>query len=288
MLTGRRAFVGASDAALIGNILHADPPAPSSLERLDPLTRGDLKIPTELERILTTALRKDRAQRYQTAQDLLLDLQGLRDEVQVQARSATVPVPFAAGGVSTSTAAGTWPYRRWALLSLVVAVLLVGAGAIWWRVSAPQPPTQQVFREPRLVRVTAQPAEDPVRTACVSPDGRYVAFSDTAGVHVQVIASGEAHVIPHTEKMDVFAWSADGFTIKAGNIDGRTYASWDVPLLRGEPRRSGVQWPASDIVAFAPDASAIARLTDSGEIWIEKLDGSASDACLPHGARRQR
>ena len=34
MLTGRRAFEGTTQAALIGAILHAEPPAPSSSERL--------------------------------------------------------------------------------------------------------------------------------------------------------------------------------------------------------------------------------------------------------------
>ena len=104
-----------------------------------------------------------------------------------------------------------------------------------------------------------------MRTAWYRPMDAMLRSLIPQGVHVQVIASGEAHLIPHTENMDVFAWSADGLTIKAGRSDGRTYVSWDVPLLSGELRRSGVRWPASDIVAFAPDGNAIARLTDTGE-----------------------
>ena len=42
MLTGRPAFEGASIAAFIGNILHAQPPAPSSIERLTPRALDDL------------------------------------------------------------------------------------------------------------------------------------------------------------------------------------------------------------------------------------------------------
>ena len=45
-----------------------------------PVARFEPDAPAELQRILTKTLRKDRSQRYQTVQDLLLDLQALRDD----------------------------------------------------------------------------------------------------------------------------------------------------------------------------------------------------------------
>ncbi len=39
-------------------------------------------IPSELQRIVTKALRKERERRYQTIADLMLDLKVLRDELQ--------------------------------------------------------------------------------------------------------------------------------------------------------------------------------------------------------------
>ena len=50
------------------------------------MARFEPDAPAELQRILTKTLRKDRAQRYQTMQDLLLDLQALREDVQSHAR----------------------------------------------------------------------------------------------------------------------------------------------------------------------------------------------------------
>jgi hypothetical protein len=53
----------------------------------------------------------------------------------------------------------------------------------------------------------SSPTEDPVVTSCISPDGKFLAYSVRAGVHVRVIASGETHRPPGTEGMEVFACS---------------------------------------------------------------------------------
>lgn len=61
MVTGRRAFDGASDAAIIGSILSTEPPAPSSL---DPLT------PSALDEMVRGCLAKDPAARWQSMTDV--------------------------------------------------------------------------------------------------------------------------------------------------------------------------------------------------------------------------
>jgi serine/threonine protein kinase/tetratricopeptide (TPR) repeat protein len=65
MLVGQLPFTGDTMSDVIAAILKADPPTPRSLNR---------KLPTELDRIVSKALAKDREQRYQTATDLLDDL----------------------------------------------------------------------------------------------------------------------------------------------------------------------------------------------------------------------
>jgi TolB-like protein/Flp pilus assembly protein TadD len=69
MATGRQAFSGTSTAAVFTAILRDEPPRPSQV---------NLELPTELDRIITKALEKDRDLRYQTAADLRADLRRLK------------------------------------------------------------------------------------------------------------------------------------------------------------------------------------------------------------------
>jgi serine/threonine protein kinase/Tfp pilus assembly protein PilF len=71
MATGRAPFQGATSGAVLGAILHQAPTPPV---RLNP------EVPTQLERIVNKLLEKDRALRYQSAADLVADLQRLKRE----------------------------------------------------------------------------------------------------------------------------------------------------------------------------------------------------------------
>jgi eukaryotic-like serine/threonine-protein kinase len=76
MTAGRAPFAGATASHLLASMLESQPP-PLSL---------DLEVPAELERIITKALSKNTAERYQTARDLAVDLKNLRSELEVQVR----------------------------------------------------------------------------------------------------------------------------------------------------------------------------------------------------------
>ena len=73
MVAGRCPFAGESRSDVLAAILDREPA---------PLARFDPDVPSELQRIVGKALRKDRDERYQGMKDLLLDLQALRDDVQ--------------------------------------------------------------------------------------------------------------------------------------------------------------------------------------------------------------
>jgi non-specific serine/threonine protein kinase len=78
MVAGRRPFRGEHRAAVGYSIVNDDP---------EPLARYKASIPEELQRIVDKLLRKDRETRYQTAADLLSDLEAL----QRQAASTVSP-----------------------------------------------------------------------------------------------------------------------------------------------------------------------------------------------------
>ena len=78
MIAGRCPFAGESRSDVIAAILAREPA---------PLARFDPHVPSELQRIVGKALRKDRDERYQGMRDLLLDLQALREDLAGEARS---------------------------------------------------------------------------------------------------------------------------------------------------------------------------------------------------------
>ena len=69
MATGILPFKGASFAEITQHILNDQP---------DPIARYNYSTPAELERIIRKCLEKDRERRYQTAKELLVDLQNLK------------------------------------------------------------------------------------------------------------------------------------------------------------------------------------------------------------------
>src|SRR5918994_5232846 len=81
LTTGRRPFVGSGGSDVMVAILEREPV---------PLAQFNLRLPAELQRIVGKALRKDREQRYQVIKDLRLDLEALRDELSLHARSSAV------------------------------------------------------------------------------------------------------------------------------------------------------------------------------------------------------
>ncbi|HJX93491.1 MAG TPA: protein kinase [Pyrinomonadaceae bacterium] len=76
MLSGRLPFEGANTNEIVSSILSDKDP--------QPLARYSTEIPSELERIVSKALRKNRDERYQTSKDMLLDLKTLKQELEFE------------------------------------------------------------------------------------------------------------------------------------------------------------------------------------------------------------
>jgi len=74
MVAGRAPFAGPTDSHVRVSILDHTPA---------PLTTQSTEAPRHLERIVSKALAKDKAKRYQTVTDLKLDLEQLREELQL-------------------------------------------------------------------------------------------------------------------------------------------------------------------------------------------------------------
>jgi Tol biopolymer transport system component len=106
MLTGRRAFQGASAVETMNAVLSAEPPE---------LTGASGVIPPGLERILRHCLEKERGGRFQSTRDLAFHLDALSS-----ISSAALPVP-----------ASQRVPRRWPLLLAAAGLVAAAVGITW-------------------------------------------------------------------------------------------------------------------------------------------------------------
>jgi serine/threonine protein kinase len=177
MATGKKAFEAKSHASLIAAILKEEP---RPMRELQPLA------PPLLESIVKSCLAKDPDERPQSAHDLKLELDWIRDSSGI----AQVPQQLA-GGKSSATA----KTARIALLSALCAALAVGALAFFFR---PKPATAE-----RLEFFI--PIQQEMTHLALSPDGHMLAFvspDEASGanmVSVQRIGSSAITLLPGTE-----------------------------------------------------------------------------------------
>ncbi|MGH9366919.1 MAG: protein kinase domain-containing protein [Thermoanaerobaculia bacterium] len=190
MATGRKAFSGATRASLIGAILR-DEPAPISREQ--PLA------PRALDRVVSTCLAKEPEERWQTARDVALQLEGIRQD-----RSAAEPAIPA-------------PVRRRRFAVLPWAIAATGAAlAVFGLTSGLRPRSR-----PPAMRTLLLPPPGTIfnygpnsAPAAVSPDGRRLAFGtrDADGstrLWVREMDAPEPYPVPGGEGALFPFWSPD-------------------------------------------------------------------------------
>jgi serine/threonine-protein kinase len=84
MVAGCAPFERSTPSEVIALILEREPP---------PLARYAREVPSELERIISKALTKDREARYQTAKDLLVDLRRFKQKLEVEGEIERTAAP---------------------------------------------------------------------------------------------------------------------------------------------------------------------------------------------------
>lgn len=158
MATGHATFRGQTSGELIRAILYETPTRPSLLNRA---------ASGRLEHVILRAIEKNRKTRYQSAGELLEELQEFQ---QAKQRRAAWILRFAVAAT---------------VLSLGTAVVV---GTLPRRFSGGAPNIIQR-------QLTSNPVNDSVYSAVISGDGKEVAYSDLHGVHVRAVDSGEVYDI---------------------------------------------------------------------------------------------
>ena len=212
MLTGRRAFEGATTTEILANVLKTTP----DWQRLP------VETPHGIRRLLRRSLQKDPKRRLRDIRDARLEMDDVQD-----------------GPSEDSRAVGAGSGRRERLVwasALALAVLIAGALAAWaLRPPAATPETRLEINTP------------PTRNAslAISPDGLKIVFVATSEgrsrLWLRSLDSSLARPLAGTEGGSVLFWSPDSRSIgffadsklKRMDIDGgslRTLAAAAVPF----------------------------------------------------------
>ena len=220
MVTGKKAFEGASQASLIGAIMNSEPKPMAELETM---------TPRSFNRLVLQSLAKDPDERWQTSGDVMRELRWIVGEKEP-------------GTIRPVAAVPARPWQRPVPLGLVAFIVLaVGVGAwnlrpLLFTESSPTRPTpahlslQLPFRT-HLAIDTDHP------TLALSPDGSVLVFvavddSGTRRLYVRPLASPDARSIEGTEGAASPFFSPDGEWIGffAGSSLKRVSLAGGVPI----------------------------------------------------------
>jgi eukaryotic-like serine/threonine-protein kinase len=271
MITGRTAFDGSSQAALIAAILEHEPRSMHDLEK----SPG-----APLERVIRKALAKDPDERWQTARDLKDELEWIQRENLID--NSIVP----------SEGKHHQIRRNAAWLAVVVcgsAVLLLA----FWRAqftqrSTPQPSVRFSIPLPTGAVFRSTDTSGPTPQLAISPDGRTIVFvaaeTGTApSLWVRELEAFSAQRLPGTEDATFPFWSHNGREIgffsesklKTINIDTRVQR-----VLANVPSGRGGTWNRQDIIVFSDNIS-------SGLKRVHADGGSVTDATVLNRIHRE-
>jgi len=247
--TGVLPFRGETSAAIFDAILNKTPAVPM---RLNP------DVPAELERIIRTALEKDRDVRYQSAAEMRAELKRLKRDTT----SGSMQV--------TATRESSKGARRPWLWPVVAAGVLVVAALAW---------LVMPVSIPRIKRTT-QITRDGFPIGSMATDGSRIYLTqlrpEGLGLAQVAVGGGETSFISvPIESMTLLDISADHSQLLAGKFvvtGNRDAPLWSVPLPAGSPRRLGNILASGG--AWSPDGQSIVFVTGS-DLYLAKADGSS-------------
>ena len=153
-------------------------------------------------------------------------------------------------------------------------MLASAGGLIWWFGHRTQESERGATREPVPTRLTANPLELTILSAMISPDGRYVAYTDPSGIQVRIVDTGESQRLPDTKNMAVYGWTTDSTKVRASRCDGGSCAGWSISLVGNARYRTDGTWLAGEVPLPMPRGSQLLRKTTSRELHIDPLDGT--------------
>jgi serine/threonine protein kinase len=263
MLTGKRAFEGASAASVIAAILER--PAPSIAAF----------APPPLDRLLQLCLKKDPDDRWQSARDLRNELQWIADT-----------------GVAAASPGGRPPGRWRSSLGWIVAAVL---GALLLLLALFDRSGRNAGS---LVRLTINPPEKsvifdslgntvPVPQFAISPDGRTIALvaavrEGNSTLWLRSLDDVVLRPLSGTEFASSPFWSPDGRWIgffAEGKLKKIPAGGGPVQVLASSGIARGASWGVDGTIVFAKGNTGLFRVASTGGTVSEvtRLDSSLQE-----------
>jgi eukaryotic-like serine/threonine-protein kinase len=249
MATGQCAFTGESAATVIAEILRGQP---------QPANVANPEIPPELQRVIDKALEKDRGDRYQSANDLMIDLRRFKRQTSGASQSERIqppPRPF------------NWLHSR----SFQALAVVVAAIVIFLIVSLNTPRTASGFLTSRQITFSPGLKEGPLVT-----DGARLYFqSQGHPVEMSVNGGPEAPLrasISGMRMLDISPDASEMLALKPDlNDEGFRGTIWSVPVLGGYPKMLSSR-NALD-AHWSPDGRSIVW-ADLSSVYVSDKDGA--------------
>ena len=184
--------------------------------------------------------------------------------------------------------------RKWAVAlgGAAMVILILGAVAAFpelrsWANHLIVRPGAISTRPVRQRRLTANPADVPVTSAVISPDGKYLAFTDKTGFYLRRIDSGETHAVQLPEEFRPLAdsWFPDSehLVVSWARDPGAPLSLWTISVLGGTPRRIVEEGSSARV---SPEGSRIVYQRNGisrKELWLMQADGSGAHRIVGDG-----
>ena len=180
--------------------------------------------------------------------------------------------------VQTATALGrskSFILHHWVAITFLSPIVI---GVLMWAL------WRYPLRRAEMVerRLTLNSAENSISGAAISPDRRYLVYTDNTGVYLKLIRSGETHLVPLPPNFSarVDDWFPDASHLLVSHVDqtGKT-SLWRISLFGGSPRHladdasGGSVSPDGTHIAFRRGTLAYEGVWGREE-WVMRSDGT--------------
>jgi len=253
-LTGLLPFQGEHDASIMYSILNEDP---------EPLQKYIPDANSALIHIINRVLEKDPEDRYQSINDIVIELRRIKKNTGDVSRKTMSysPLPTKEIPIKEEVQKNARPARKklWLIAgSLAVVIILAGLSYfLFIKNSAVTLPPM------KTVNFTSYPGIE--RNPVFSPDGKSIAFvwngvnQDNSDIYVKLIGAGSPLRLtndPASEHNP--AWSPDGRYIAFGRWEEGGYSYYIIPSLGGDERKIAGVKNAGDGIDWSPDGKELA------------------------------
>jgi serine/threonine protein kinase len=270
-LTGKPAFAGGSVIEIGAQIIHFNPPAPSSINH---------RVPPELDRITQKALQKKADQRYQSATEFLGDLRAVHATLS-DTYHLTKRMHVSKSMQSSALKSISDSLRRPRVSLGVFAIGIIAVAiALWLAFKILYKPTLSPFQTMKVTKLTNTGVS---KDAAISPNGQYAVYvtrengRDSLWLRHLATGTNTAIIPPSEEEFAGLTFSPDSNYVYYVRRRDESGSLFKIAVLGGNSQR--LIGSVDSRVSMSPDGNWIAfvrLLKTQGEydLIVARSDGS--------------